>query len=50
VINYQASLLGNPQPIPQEDIDVMVGMSRGGSQRVHIASGWRYYRKLLDED
>jgi ribulose-5-phosphate 4-epimerase/fuculose-1-phosphate aldolase len=50
VINYQASLLGNPQPIPQEDIDVMVGKSVGRTQRVHTASGWRYYRKLLDED
>jgi ribulose-5-phosphate 4-epimerase/fuculose-1-phosphate aldolase len=50
VINYQAALLGNPQPISQEDIDVIVGMSRGQSQRVHIASAWRYYRKLLEED
>jgi ribulose-5-phosphate 4-epimerase/fuculose-1-phosphate aldolase len=49
VINYQAALLGNPQPISQEDIDV-IGMSRGRSQRVHIASAWRYYRKLLEED
>jgi ribulose-5-phosphate 4-epimerase/fuculose-1-phosphate aldolase len=50
VINYQAALLGNPQPISQEDIDIMVGKSRGPSQRVHTTSGWRYYRKLLDED
>jgi ribulose-5-phosphate 4-epimerase/fuculose-1-phosphate aldolase len=50
VINYQAALLGNPQPISQEDIDIMIGKSRGPGQRVHTASGWRYYRKLLDED
>jgi L-fuculose-phosphate aldolase len=50
VINYQACQLGNPQPIPQEDIDVIVGKSRGRSQGVYVASGWRYYRKLLDED
>ncbi|MGE5217613.1 MAG: class II aldolase/adducin family protein [Chloroflexota bacterium] len=49
VINYQASLLGTPQPIPQEDIDIMVGKSRGGSQSVHSQSNWRYYCKLLDE-
>jgi ribulose-5-phosphate 4-epimerase/fuculose-1-phosphate aldolase len=50
VINYQAALLGNPQPISQEDIQVMVGKSVGRTQRVHTVSGWRYYRKLLDED
>ena len=28
-INYQAHLLGTPQPIPQEDIEILVGKSRG---------------------
>ena len=50
VINYQANLLGTPEPIPQEDIDIMVGKSRGNSQSVHAGSNWRYYCKLLDED
>ena len=50
VINYQANLLGTPQPISQEDIDIMVGKSRGDSKAVHAGSNWRYYRKLLDED
>jgi len=51
VINYQASLLGTPQPIPQEDIDFLVGRSRGGSSTsVHAGSNWRYYCKLLDEE
>ena len=49
-INYQAALLGTPQPIPQEDIDIMVGKSRGSSKAVHTNSSWRYYCKLLDEE
>jgi 3,4-dihydroxyphthalate decarboxylase len=50
VINYQASLLGTPEPIPQEDIEILVGKSRGGSKGVHANSNWRYYCKLLDEE
>ena len=51
VINYQASLLGTPEPIPQEDIDILVGKSRAaGNKSVHAGSNWRYYRKLLDEE
>jgi ribulose-5-phosphate 4-epimerase/fuculose-1-phosphate aldolase len=51
VINYQASLLGTPQPISQEDIEILVGKSRGGSKEgVHANSNWRYYSKLLDEE
>ena len=51
VINYQANLLGTPQPIVQEDIDFLVGKSRGGSSKsVHANSNWRYYCKLLGED
>jgi L-fuculose-phosphate aldolase len=50
VINYQAALLGAPQAIPQEDIDVMVGKSRGADKSVHANSNWRYYCKLLDEE
>jgi 3,4-dihydroxyphthalate decarboxylase len=50
VINYQASLLGTPEPIPQEDIDILVSKSRPGSKSVHANSNWRYYCKLLDEE
>ena len=50
VINYQASLLGTPQPISQEEIEILVGKSRGGNKAVHANSNWRYYCKLLDED
>jgi L-fuculose-phosphate aldolase len=51
VINYQANLLGTPLPIAQEDIDIMVGKSRGpNTKSVHANSNWRYYCKLLDEE
>jgi len=50
VINYQASLLGTPQPISQEDIEILVGKSRGGGKGAHANSNWRYYCKLLDEE
>ena len=51
VINYQANLLGTPRPIPQEDIDIMVGKSRGvGGPSAHAKSNWRYYCKLVDEE
>jgi L-fuculose-phosphate aldolase len=51
VVNYQANLLGVAEPIPQEDIDFLVGSSRGGSSKsVHAGSNWRYYCKLLDEE
>jgi L-fuculose-phosphate aldolase len=49
VVNYQAHLLGTPEPITQEDIAVLVGGSRGGDKSVHAGSNWRYYCKLLDE-
>ena len=50
VVNYQASLLGTPQSIPQEDIDVLVGKSTRRNTSVHGSSNWRYYCKLLDEE
>ena len=50
VINYRANLLGTPQPIPQEDIEIMVGAARGAGKSVHAGSNWRYYCKLLGED
>jgi len=50
-VNYQASLLGTPRPIPQDDIDIMVGKSRGAANKsVHANSNWRYYCRLLDEE
>jgi L-fuculose-phosphate aldolase len=48
-INYRASLLGRPEAIPQEDIDVIVGKSQSRTQAVHTVSAWRYYCRLLGE-
>ena len=48
-INYRASLLGDPQPIPPEDIEAIMGVTRGGKKSVHTASAWRYYCTLLGE-
>ena len=48
-VNYRASLLGKPQPIPQEDIDIIMGSAPGRRKSVHAASAWRYYCKLVDE-
>jgi ribulose-5-phosphate 4-epimerase/fuculose-1-phosphate aldolase len=50
VINYRANLLGTPQPIAQEDINIMVGKSRGAGRSAHAGSNWRYYCTLLDEE
>jgi ribulose-5-phosphate 4-epimerase/fuculose-1-phosphate aldolase len=50
VINYQASLLGTPQPIEREDIEILVGNARQRHSPVHTNSNWRYYCKLLDEE
>ncbi len=49
-VNYRASLLGTPEPIPQDDIDIIIGSARSSKQSVHTNSGWRYYCKLLDEE
>ena len=48
-MNYRAALLGNPEPIPQEDIDVFMGSPVGRRISIHTMSAWRYYCKLLDE-
>lgn len=47
-INYRAALLGTPQPIPSEDIGMIVANS--GAQAAHTSSSWRYYCKLVDEE
>src|SRR5262249_25849179 len=50
VVNYQAALLGTPQPIAQEDIDTIVGKSMGRNTSFYGSTNWRYYCKLLDEE
>jgi L-fuculose-phosphate aldolase len=48
-VNYRASLLGTPEPISKEDIDIIMGSAPGRRPSVHTVSAWRYYCKLLDE-
>ena len=48
-VNFRAALLGTPEPIPPEDIEIIMGSTPGKRKSVHTASAWRYYCKLLDE-
>jgi ribulose-5-phosphate 4-epimerase/fuculose-1-phosphate aldolase len=49
-INYRARLLGNPRPIPKEDMETFSpSPSEGRKSSVHTESAWRYYCNLLDE-
>jgi L-fuculose-phosphate aldolase len=48
-INYRASLLGEPEPIPDEDIQAILGSARQRQTAIHGRSTWRYYCRLLDE-
>ncbi len=49
-MNYRAHLLGDPQPISDEDIEVFRNRGgKGGIKRqvsVHLGSTWRYYAEL----
>jgi 3,4-dihydroxyphthalate decarboxylase len=48
-VNYRASLLGKPEPISQEDIDIILGSAGRRKSATHSVSNWRYYCKLLGE-
>lgn len=52
-LHYRASLLGTPQPIPEEDIEEFRTMSFGGAPRGvlerPVSSEWRYYERLLGD-
>lgn len=48
-VNYRAHLLGTPEPISKEDIDILVGRTRGDTKSFYSATSWRYYCKLLGE-
>jgi L-fuculose-phosphate aldolase len=45
-MNYRAHLLGNPQPIPDDEI----AHFSAGSARTHGAALWRYYCTLVGEE
>jgi ribulose-5-phosphate 4-epimerase/fuculose-1-phosphate aldolase len=48
-MNYRAHLLGNPQPIPADEIAQITAGRRGGGD-AHAASSWRYYCSLVGEE
>ncbi len=55
-INYRAALLGNPEPISNEDIEVFSGRGRGRRRRegappaaVYQNSTWRYLTRWIEE-
>jgi L-fuculose-phosphate aldolase len=48
-MNYRASLLGTPEPISSEDIEVIMGSVGTKKKSPHAASNWRYYCRLLEE-
>lgn len=48
-INYRASVLGAPEPIPPEDIQILAGSAMRRPMSMHNRSTWRYYCRLLDE-
>lgn len=47
-MNYRAALLGNPEPIPDEDIEAITGLSKKRSS-FRGESSWRYYCELVGE-
>jgi len=53
-MNYQASLLGTPEPIPEEDIKTFANIGHmtideGRRTTAHQTSVWRFYSRLLGE-
>ncbi|TAK00708.1 class II aldolase/adducin family protein [bacterium] len=48
-INYRGRLLGNPRPIPKEDVETFLLAPEGRKSSAHSESAWRYYCNLLDE-
>jgi 3,4-dihydroxyphthalate decarboxylase len=48
-VNYRSRLLGNPRPIPEEDIETFAAALEGRKSSAHNESAWRYYCNLLDE-
>jgi len=47
-MNYRAHLLGNPEPIPAEEIAIIT--SGKNVKDTHADSSWRYYCTLAGED
>ena len=53
-LNYMAYAIGDPKPIPQQDIDEYRNGGRRGQPRLHEPVGpaatWRMYRQMLGEE
>lgn len=50
-MNYRAQLLGNPEPIPAEEIALLTSAAKRKEVKdVHGAPLWRYYCKLVGEE
>ncbi len=49
-MNYRAHLLGNPQPIPDEDIAHFKATDNKKGKDTHSAPLWRYYCRLVGEE
>ena len=47
-MNYRAHLLGQPQPIPADEIAQITSGQKG--KDTHAASSWRYYCSLVGEE
>lgn len=48
-MNYRAHLLGNPVPIPAEEIEVITRSGEKAKTMAHQESLWRYYCRLVGE-
>jgi len=48
-VNYRARLLGEPRPIPEEDLETFRPAQEGRRASAYVESSWRYYCNLLDE-
>jgi L-fuculose-phosphate aldolase len=48
-MNYRANLLGSPEPIPADEIEIITGAARRRSGRGHEEALWRYYCRLVGE-
>ena len=54
-MNYQATLLGNPEPISDEDIQSFSSLGHmtvesGRRTTGHLNSAWRFYSRLLGQE
>jgi hypothetical protein len=53
-MNYRAHLLGDPEPIPEEEIALLTSAAKAKEAKdakdPRGAAMWRYYCKLVGED